>query len=48
MMTTLLLAWEAKKRAPNRDPKWNELMNFNAIRSLVLIQDVATMYKGYV
>ena len=42
------LAWEAKKRAPNRDPKWKELKNVYAMRSLVLKQDVATMYKGYV
>ena len=41
------LAWEAKKRTPNRDPKWKELKNVYAMRSLVLKQDVATMYKGY-
>ena len=40
------LAWEAKKRAPNRDPKWKELKNVYAMRSLVLKQDVATMYRG--
>ena len=42
------LAWEAKKQAPNRDPRWKELKNVYAMRSLVLKQDVATMYKGYV
>eukprot|EP00731_Ephydatia_muelleri_P037004 Em0374g7a len=41
------LAWEAKKQTPNRDPKWKELKNVYAMRSLVLKQDVATMYKGY-
>eukprot|EP00731_Ephydatia_muelleri_P037012 Em0376g7a len=40
------LAWEAKKQTPNRDPKWKELKNVYAMRSLVLKQDVATMYKG--
>ena len=38
-----------KKQAPtHRDPKWKELKNVYAMRSLVLKQDLATMYMGYV
>ena len=42
------LAWEAKKRAPNRKEKWRELKNVFAMRSLVLKNDIATMYTGYI
>ena len=42
------LAWEAKKRTPNRKEKWKELKNVFAMRSLVLKNDIATMYAGYI
>ena len=41
------LAWEAKKRAPNRDLRWKGLPNMFAMRSLVLKHDIATMYRHY-
>lgn len=41
------LAWEAKKRSPNRDLRWNGLANVFAMRSLVLKHDIATMYREY-
>ena len=41
------LAWEAKKRAPNRDLRWKGLANMFAMRSLVLKHDIATMYRHY-
>ena len=41
------VAWEARKRTPNRNPKWKELENVYAMRSLILKHDVATMYKTY-
>ena len=42
------LAWEAKKRAPNKSQKWRKLENVFAMRSLVLKKDIATMYDEYV
>ena len=42
------LAWQAKKRTPNRDPRWKGLDHVFAMRSLVLKHDVATLYRGYV
>ena len=41
------LAWEAKKHAPNRDLRWKGLANMFAMRSLVLKNDIATMYRHY-
>ena len=41
------LAWDAKKRAPNRDLRWKGLANMFAMRSLVLKHDIATMYRHY-
>ena len=41
------LAWEVRKHSPNRNPKWKELENVFAMRSLVLKHDIATMYKVY-
>ena len=41
------LAWEAKKRAPNRDLRWKGLANMFAMRSLVFKHDIATMYRHY-
>ena len=41
------LAWEAKKRAPNRDLRWKGLANMFAMRSLVLKHDIATVYRHY-
>ena len=35
---------EACKRTPNKNPRWKELENVFAMRSLVLKNDVATMY----
>ena len=37
-----LPAWEARKRSPNRNPRWKDLENVYAMRSLVLKHDVAT------
>ncbi|KAL5496895.1 hypothetical protein EMCRGX_G013267 [Ephydatia muelleri] len=42
------LAWEGKKRAPNKSQKWRKLENVFAMRSLVLKKDIATMYDEYV
>ena len=42
------LAWQAKKRTPNRDPRWKGLDHVFALRSLVLKHNVATLYRGYV
>ena len=42
------LAWEAKKRTPNRKEKWKELKNVFAMRSLVLKNDIAIMLAGYI
>ena len=42
------LAWEAKKRTPNKKEKWKKLENVFAMRSLVLKNDIATMYNEYV
>ena len=41
------LAWVAKKRSPNRNPRWKELTNMFAMRSLVLKHDIASMYEVY-
>ena len=41
------LAWEAKKRSPNKDVRWKDLKNVSAMKSLVLKHDIATMYKVY-
>ena len=41
------LAWEARKRSPNRNPRWKDLENVYAMRSLVLKHDVATMFRVY-
>ena len=41
------LAWQAKKRAPNKDLRWNDLRNIYAMKSLVLRHDISTMYKVY-
>ena len=41
------LAWEASKRSPNRNPRWKDLENVYAMRSLVLKHDVATMFRVY-
>ncbi|KAL5484240.1 hypothetical protein EMCRGX_G020702 [Ephydatia muelleri] len=41
------LAWVAKKRSPNRNPRWKELTNMFAMRSLVLKHDMASMYEVY-
>ena len=41
------LAWEAKKRSPNRDLRWKGLANMFAMRSLVLKHDIVTMYREY-
>ena len=41
------LALVAKKRSPNRNPRWKELTNMSAMRSLVLKHDIASMYEVY-
>ena len=41
------LAWQAKKRAPNKDLRWKDLKNIHAMKSLVLRHDISTMYKVY-
>ena len=41
------LAWEVRKRSPNRNLRWKDLENVFAMRSLVLKHDIATMYKVY-
>ena len=41
------LAWEARKRSPNRNPRWKDLENVSAMRLLVLKHDVATMFRVY-
>ena len=41
------LAWEAKKRSPNRDLRRKGLANMFAMRSLVIKHDIATMYREY-
>eukprot|EP00731_Ephydatia_muelleri_P035750 Em0155g5a len=41
------LAWEAKKRSPNKDVRWKDLKNVSAMKSLVLKHNIATMYKVY-
>lgn len=40
--------WVAKKRSPHRNPRWKELTNMFAMRSLVLKHDnIASMYEVY-
>ena len=41
------LVWQAKKRAPNKDLRWNDLRNIYAMKSLVLRHDISTIYKVY-
>eukprot|EP00731_Ephydatia_muelleri_P021287 Em0013g1014a len=41
------LAWEVRKRSSNRNPRWKDLENVYAMRSLVLKHDVATMFRVY-
>ena len=41
------LAWEVCKRSSNRNPRWKDLENVYAMRSLVLKHDVATMFRVY-
>ena len=41
------LAWQATKRAPNKDLRWKDLSNIHAMKSLVLRHDTSTMYKAY-
>ena len=41
------LVWEARKRSPNRNPRWKDLENVYAMRLLVLKHDVDTMFRVY-
>ena len=39
------LAWEVRKRSPNRNLRWKDLENVFAMRSLVLKHDIATITR---
>ena len=41
------LVWETRKRSPNRNPRWKDLENVYAMRSLVLKHNVAAMFRVF-
>ena len=47
MITSATLLGKPKKRSPNKDLRWKELANMFAMRSKVLKNDIATMYREY-